>query len=140
MTVRPFSVLATSLLIAPLNLWSVPASARCADVLRTARHYRRSDGPDTLIGQSGVADVIYGGGGNDYILGGDCYEDDAVPGVASDLDIISQARLNIADTGELAGVEVDQRQQSKTVELVQELATGLPDLRETQKACEESTQ
>ena len=42
-------------------------------------------GPDTLIGQSGVADVIWGGGGDDHILGGDYYSDDAVPGRAADL-------------------------------------------------------
>ena len=42
-------------------------------------------GPDTLIGQSGVADVIWGGGGDDYILGGDYYSDDDVPGRAGDL-------------------------------------------------------
>jgi Ca2+-binding RTX toxin-like protein len=42
-------------------------------------------GPDRLIGQSGVADVIWGGGGDDYILGGDYYGDDAVPGRAADL-------------------------------------------------------
>jgi Ca2+-binding RTX toxin-like protein len=32
-----------------------------------------TDGPDTLIGQSGVADVIYGGGGDDGI-GGEHYD------------------------------------------------------------------
>ena len=42
-------------------------------------------GPDTLVGQSGVADVIWGGGGNDSILGGAYYSDDDVPGRAADL-------------------------------------------------------
>jgi Ca2+-binding RTX toxin-like protein len=44
-----------------------------------------TDGPDNLSGQSGVADVIYGGGGDDRIGGGAFYEDDAIPGVAADL-------------------------------------------------------
>lgn len=42
-------------------------------------------GNDMLIGQSGVSDVIYGGGGNDYISGGDFYGEDEVPGSAPDL-------------------------------------------------------
>jgi Ca2+-binding RTX toxin-like protein len=42
-------------------------------------------GPDTLVGQSGVSDVIYGGGGDDHISGGEFYSDDAIPGAAPDL-------------------------------------------------------
>ncbi|MDP5183793.1 calcium-binding protein [Blastococcus sp. BMG 814] len=42
-------------------------------------------GADVLVGQSGVADVIYGAGGDDRIVGGDFYSDDAVPGLAADL-------------------------------------------------------
>jgi Ca2+-binding RTX toxin-like protein len=38
-------------------------------------------GPDTLIGEADVSDVIYGGGGNDTIIGGEFYDD----GTASDL-------------------------------------------------------
>ena len=42
-------------------------------------------GADDLVGQSGVADVIYGAGGNDRIVGGDFYSEDRVPGRAADL-------------------------------------------------------
>ncbi len=42
-------------------------------------------GADTLIGQSGVSDVIYAGDGNDTVLGGAFYSDDEIPGVAPDL-------------------------------------------------------
>jgi Ca2+-binding RTX toxin-like protein len=41
-----------------------------------------TDGPDTLTGQPGVADVIYGGLGNDTIAGGGAYPQ---PGDPSDL-------------------------------------------------------
>jgi len=44
-----------------------------------------TEGDDTLIGQSGVADVIWGGGGDDHISGGDFYGDDEIPGDAPDL-------------------------------------------------------
>ena len=44
-----------------------------------------TDGPDALIGQGGVSDVIYAGAGDDYISGGDFYGDDAIPGHAPDL-------------------------------------------------------
>jgi hypothetical protein len=42
-------------------------------------------GNDRLVGQSGVVDVIWGGGGNDFIVGGDFFGDDEVPGSAPDL-------------------------------------------------------
>jgi hypothetical protein len=42
-------------------------------------------GGDVLVGQSGVADVIYGAGGDDRIVGGDFYSADQVPGRAAEL-------------------------------------------------------
>jgi hypothetical protein len=42
-------------------------------------------GNDRLVGHSGAADVIWGGGGNDFIVGGDFFGDDGVPGSAPDL-------------------------------------------------------
>jgi Ca2+-binding RTX toxin-like protein len=42
-------------------------------------------GPDNLVGQSGISDVIYAGDGNDSVLGGDFYSEDSVPGAAPDL-------------------------------------------------------
>lgn len=43
-----------------------------------------TDGPDVLVSQSGVSDVIWGGGDNDSIVGGAFYEDDDIPGRAPD--------------------------------------------------------
>jgi hypothetical protein len=85
MPARLSSVLATCLVAAPLTLWSAPASATVPTCFGQPATIIGTDGPDILIGQSGVADVIYGGGGNDYISGGDFYEDDDIPGVAADL-------------------------------------------------------
>ena len=85
MPARRSSVLFTCLLVAPLTLWSVPASAAVPTCFGQPATIVGTDGPDTLEGQSGVADVIYGGGGDDRIGGGAFYEDDDVPGTAADL-------------------------------------------------------
>jgi RTX calcium-binding nonapeptide repeat (4 copies) len=42
-------------------------------------------GDDILISQGGVSDAIWGGGGNDTIVGGDFYGEDEIPGSAPDL-------------------------------------------------------
>jgi Ca2+-binding RTX toxin-like protein len=84
---RPLALLVASAFAAALSLAGTASSGfatvptcfgKPATIVGTA-------GPDGLIGQSGVADVIYGGGGNDYISGGDFYGEDQTPGAAADL-------------------------------------------------------
>ena len=82
---RPSSVLAACLVAAPLALWSTPASAAVPTCFGQPATIVGTAGADTLVGQSGVADVIYGGGGDDSIRGGDFYGEDAIPGLAADL-------------------------------------------------------
>jgi Ca2+-binding RTX toxin-like protein len=66
---------------------ALPAPAQAATPLcwGKAATIVGTPGPDHLVGQSGVADVIWGGGGDDVIEGGAYYSDDAVPGRAADL-------------------------------------------------------
>src|SRR5215213_1924614 len=75
-----------ALILTAAALTTAPAVADDAPVTCMGRTVTimGTDGPDNLIGQSGVADVIYAGGGNDFVSGGDFYEDDEVPGRAAD--------------------------------------------------------
>lgn len=82
---RLSSVLAACVVAAPLALWSAPAGAAVPTCFGQPATIVGTAGDDALVGQSGVADVIWAGGGNDGISGGDFYEEDAVPGRAADL-------------------------------------------------------
>lgn len=64
---------------------AIPAQAATPTCFGKPATIIGTEGPDDLVGQSGVADVIYGAGGNDRITGGEYYSDDAVPGRAADL-------------------------------------------------------
>jgi Ca2+-binding RTX toxin-like protein len=66
-------------------IWSAPTQAAVPTCFGKPATIVGTDGPDYLTGQSGVADVIYGGGGNDTISGGDFYQQDQIPGAAPDL-------------------------------------------------------
>jgi Ca2+-binding RTX toxin-like protein len=81
---RTSAVLALPALIA-LNL--SPAAAQGATPLCFGQPATivGTAGADTLTGQSGVSDVIYGGDGNDRISGGAFYSDDDTQGTAPDL-------------------------------------------------------
>lgn len=55
------------------GLASAPAGAAVPTCFGKPATIVGTDGPDTLAGSDMVSDVIYGGGGNDYISGGDFY-------------------------------------------------------------------
>ena len=81
-------IAATLLVVAGFVALGAPDQSLAASSLPTCMNrtvtIMGTDGPDRLIGQSGVSDVIYGGLGNDQINGGDFYEEDDVPGRAPD--------------------------------------------------------
>lgn len=65
--------------------WSVSSHAVTPTCFGKPATIVGTEGPDTLVGQGGVSDVIYAAGGNDYISGGEFYGDEDVPGNAPDL-------------------------------------------------------
>jgi Ca2+-binding RTX toxin-like protein len=82
---RRLPVLLGLIALAPVGVPSTAAGAATPSCFGRPATIVGTDGPDRLVGQSGVADVIYAGGGDDTVEGGDFYEDDAVPGTAPDL-------------------------------------------------------
>jgi Ca2+-binding RTX toxin-like protein len=61
------------------GLFLVPAQAADSLCFGQVPTIVGTDGDDTLTGRADVRDVIYGGGGNDSISGGDFYDDGTVP-------------------------------------------------------------
>jgi Ca2+-binding RTX toxin-like protein len=83
---RTFTAIGAATAIAALPLiWGVPSQAATPLCFGKPATIVGTSDDDTLIGQGGVSDVIYGGVGKDYISGGDFYGDDAIPGDAPDL-------------------------------------------------------
>lgn len=72
------SVLLVSVMVPPALAAADTAVVKCFGQPVTMMG---TDGPDRLVGLGDVADVIHGGGGDDYLLGGDFYDG----GDASDL-------------------------------------------------------
>ncbi|HEV2796116.1 MAG TPA: hypothetical protein VGV65_00720, partial [Nocardioides sp.] len=85
MSSRLASVLAACVVAAPLALWSTPASAAVPTCFGQPATIIGTAGADNLSSSAYVADVIWAGGGDDYVSGNPTGEDDFFAEYPADL-------------------------------------------------------
>ena len=84
---RPFVLLGLAGLVA-IGMPATAATAATPLCFGQPATIVGTPGPDILTGRSDVSDVIYGGGGDDVISGGDFYSDDAEAGTVPAPDLL----------------------------------------------------